>query len=448
MNRTQHSRALRVATAVFAVLIIGVTALGQLADTPWPTMNRDLQRTGRSPYIGPDEPIKKWRFEMEEGSVSGIAIAADGTIYVGDRSGLFYAVNPDGTEKWRFQTQGTSIFSAGPTIAADGTIYIGTSHGISDNGLHALNPDGTERWFFPPGGEVHGSVALDEDGTIYLGTGDAIIYAIDPDGRQVWQFGSAPETYYFAASPAIGHDGRLYTPTYLFATDLYCLDRDGREVWRAPGHNSWGGACIGATGVIYTADGGFGALIATNPDGTLRWFVDIGLSVGLPCIGTDGTVYAPGFNGLHAVSPDGIVQWVQPASFVARPVVDGQGTVYVGSDGNSVYAYRPDGELRWIFDADGNVSRAQFAIDVDGTIYFAADAPFDGFLYAIGPGPNLPCPADFDNDGNVGASDLLALLAAWGACPNKADCPEDLDGDGNVGASDLLALLANWGPCP
>ena len=26
--------------------------------------------------------------------------------------------------------------------------------------------------------------------------------------------------------------------------------------------------------------------------------------------------------------------------------------------------------------------------------------------------------------------------------------PADFDGNGTVGASDLLALLANWGPCP
>ena len=55
------------------------------------------------------------------------------------------------------------------------------------------------------------------------------------------------------------------------------------------------------------------------------------------------------------------------------------------------------------------------------------------------------CPADLDGDGNVGASDLLALLVSWGPCK---DCPADFDGDGNVGASDLLALLVNWGPCP
>ncbi len=27
-------------------------------------------------------------------------------------------------------------------------------------------------------------------------------------------------------------------------------------------------------------------------------------------------------------------------------------------------------------------------------------------------------------------------------------CPPDFDDNANVGASDLLALLANWGPCP
>ena len=63
-------------------------------------------------------------------------------------------------------------------------------------------------------------------------------------------------------------------------------------------------------------------------------------------------------------------------------------------------------------------------------------------------GQLVTCPGDFDGDGVVGASDLLALLVAWGPCFNKSGCPEDLDDDGTVGASDLLALLVNWGPCP
>ena len=54
------------------------------------------------------------------------------------------------------------------------------------------------------------------------------------------------------------------------------------------------------------------------------------------------------------------------------------------------------------------------------------------------------CAWDLDCDGNVGITDFLALLAAWGTNPGG---PPDLDGDGTVGILDFLALLANWGPC-
>ena len=55
------------------------------------------------------------------------------------------------------------------------------------------------------------------------------------------------------------------------------------------------------------------------------------------------------------------------------------------------------------------------------------------------------CPADLDGDGEVGIGDVLAVLSAWGPCP---ECPEDLDHDGEIGLGDLLILLAAWGPCP
>jgi len=53
-------------------------------------------------------------------------------------------------------------------------------------------------------------------------------------------------------------------------------------------------------------------------------------------------------------------------------------------------------------------------------------------------------PGDVDGDGFVNATDLAALLAAWGACVAGQACPADLDGDGEVGATDLAALLAAW----
>ena len=52
------------------------------------------------------------------------------------------------------------------------------------------------------------------------------------------------------------------------------------------------------------------------------------------------------------------------------------------------------------------------------------------------------CPADLNDDGNVDAADLAALLSAWGGTGAG-----DIDGDGTVGASDLAAMLNAWGVC-
>ncbi|MEY3143131.1 MAG: hypothetical protein RLY21_1624 [Planctomycetota bacterium] len=52
------------------------------------------------------------------------------------------------------------------------------------------------------------------------------------------------------------------------------------------------------------------------------------------------------------------------------------------------------------------------------------------------------CPADLDGNGDVGASDLATLLAAWGTAG------ADLGGDGSTDAADLATLLASWGACP
>lgn len=56
---------------------------------------------------------------------------------------------------------------------------------------------------------------------------------------------------------------------------------------------------------------------------------------------------------------------------------------------------------------------------------------------------NPPCTGDLDANGEVGAPDLAALLAAWGSAGDA-----DLDHDGAVGSSDIAVLLGAWGACP
>ena len=77
-----------VALVVGVLLILGVTAgMKANASVPasWPMFLSDPQHTGRSPYIGPDTPVLKWRVKENEGNFShqSAALGPDGSIYVG-----------------------------------------------------------------------------------------------------------------------------------------------------------------------------------------------------------------------------------------------------------------------------------------------------------------------------------------------------------------------------
>ena len=78
---------------------------------------------------------------------SSPAVAADATIYFETLSSdnAIYTVDADATGKmkWRFATGSITL---SPAIATDGAIYIGIYIGADDGCLYALNPDGTEKW--------------------------------------------------------------------------------------------------------------------------------------------------------------------------------------------------------------------------------------------------------------------------------------------------------------
>jgi len=65
--------------------------------------------------------------------LSSPAIGSDGTIYFGSYDNNFYAINPDGSKKWTFNTD-DRVFSS-PAIGSDGIIYVGSD----DNNLYAID---------------------------------------------------------------------------------------------------------------------------------------------------------------------------------------------------------------------------------------------------------------------------------------------------------------------
>jgi outer membrane protein assembly factor BamB len=165
---------------------------------------------------------------------SSPAIGQDGTIYVGtDPYGaygqdpvpvdtVFFAINPDGTLKWKFAMNDGAESS--PAIGPDRTIYVGSYDGY----LYAIADSGTEgisKWKFPTGGAIDGSPAVDACGNIYVGSHDSTLYALNPDGTLRWSFKTNGA---IESSPAIGNNGILYFGS--FDGNLYALGSGAPDV--------------------------------------------------------------------------------------------------------------------------------------------------------------------------------------------------------------------------
>ena len=56
------------------------------------------------------------------------------------------------------------------------------------SGLALAGTSGTEKWSFGTGDYVNSSPAIGPDGTIYVGSVDHRLYAINPDGTEKWNF--------------------------------------------------------------------------------------------------------------------------------------------------------------------------------------------------------------------------------------------------------------------
>lgn len=288
--------------------------------------------------------------------------------------------------KWTFTTGGPISYSSA-AIGADGTIYLG-SH---DNNLYAINPDGTvkEGWPFMTGDKVESSPAIGSDGTIYVGSKDNKLYAIDPNGTKKWEF---PTEGHVDSSPSIGKDGTIYVGSD--DRKLYAIDPNGTKKWHFTTSDIIDYHCpsIADDGTIYIASS-FN-LYTLDPNGTLKpgWPFPLGNYhyFSSATIGDDGTIYIGSrVNKVYAIEPNGTEKpgewpyltdgWVD-----ATPAIGNDGTIYVGAEDDKLHAIDPNGAKKsgnWPFQAGGNIDSSA-AIGCDGTLYVGSD---DCNLYAINP---------------------------------------------------------------
>lgn len=212
-----------------------------------------------------------------EGVLGSPAVGADGTIYlpVGrlhrDTVGYLYAINPDGTLRWRLRLAGMIPSLTTPAIGPDGMIYV---HGNGDEGntvaiekLHAITPDGTIAWTFLPNGSygmftssVQSSPVVGADGTIYVGWMNTYLFAINPDGTMKWAVSPSSS---ICSSPALAPDGTIDVVDGELTLDFIKLTGDPQvnaiQIRRIGGYRIWAnpGATLKYTdtlGISWQAD--------------------------------------------------------------------------------------------------------------------------------------------------------------------------------------------------
>jgi len=272
-----------------------------------------------------------------------------------------YALNPDGSLKWSYQTAGW-IYDCSPALSLDGTIYFG-SESSSVSHLCALNSSGSLKWRYSKHQAYFSSPAVGADGSVYLGGQDEAL-ALRPDGSVKWRrtLGVMYET------PAIGADGSVYFGVY--TSDSSCL-------------------------------------FALDSNGVERWHYRVGMFAGSPCIGPDGTAYfVSGDTNIHAVGLDGALKWSCRMGVSSEtPAIGSDGILYVGAkptcNDSRVFAINPDGTPEWDLQVgDGYLSSP--AIGPDSVVYIGS---YDGYLYAIqgsAPLASSPWPKFHHDNQNTG----------------------------------------------
>ena len=313
------------------------------------------------------------------------AVGRDGTAYVASSDGFIYAVNPDGTQKWRFELGGYMDSSA-VALGPDGTVYIGDLIGLA----YTLDAEGNLVWVSDiADGSYTAPPALGADGTAYFKNDDGNLDAFAPDGTLRWSYTTTGDESY--SGPTIAPDGTIYLPGNDGA--IHAVSGSGAQIWRTVPSTSAGSDTSGiytspsldAAGNIYAATLN-GTVFSLTSSGALRWSFrtpGTGENVTSSLALADGRAYFASYGALlYAVDQtDGHIIWTRSIEAQARassPAVASDGSIFIGSYANKLFRFSPDGELLRSWSA-GNWFRSSPVL-ANGRLYIGNG---DGKLYAF-----------------------------------------------------------------
>ncbi len=313
----------------------------------------------------------RWRFATAGRIRSAATVAGDSVLFASD-DGFLYAVDREsGKERWKLDLGSSGLerrlpasvppytydyLHSSPTVE-DGTVYVGSA----DKKLYAVDAEtGRLRWSFAAQGSIRSSPAASE-GTVYFGSWDGNVYAVSAEsGEKVWSHETGAP---IQGSPAVA-GGKVIVGSR--SARVLALDAATGEVEWTHLHadGSWvESSPVVEGGVVYIGSSDALALLALDAgSGTEVWrFKTGGWSWSTPVVTNEvvyiGSIsafpyYFPGVSlvaGFFAVdrqtgeerwrmTPEAVEGYVTGGVFAA-PVIEA-GIVYVASLDGRIHAIR------------------------------------------------------------------------------------------------------------
>ncbi|HAK79325.1 MAG TPA: hypothetical protein DCM71_21075 [Runella sp.] len=346
-----------------------------------------------------------------EATVSGTAIAATvpagtditklvPTITLSDKamvspaSGVVQDFSKEVSYTVTAEDASTQVYKVSVTVATppnNGTVYVGNL----DGNFYALDAlTGTEKWKFKTGASINSTPTV-VNGVVFFASWDKKLYALDAEtGAKKWESNPATVALLQPFAAPIVSNGILYYGGEHF---LYALDAaTGAKKWEFRNDEiyPWQASPTVVNGIVYASirgsSGGKSGLHALDAaTGTLKWHQPgIGISESSPAV-ADGLVYAGSeFDGFMAFdSQTGAIKWAFASGLITNssPTV-ANGIVYVGASAlthtNNDKLYAIDaktGAKKWEFKTPDGGPDYSSPIVANGIVYIGAGST----LYAV-----------------------------------------------------------------
>ncbi len=265
----------------------------------------------------------KWTFTAG-GPVPVHLAHQNGLLLLGCDNGVLYALDAaTGKERWRFRS--SRSLASNPLIYRN-RIY----HGYEDGTMYCLSLEGQLLWRFPTQGLVCGWPAATLDDTIFFGSFDENLYAVDATtGALRWRFKAAGIAY----CPTV-HEGRV---TFGSTENvLFCLDAaTGSLLWKRKLEGTTARGCTFRDGRLYTATMGNLAYCLDAATGAVHWtFAANGAINGPPALLEDRLAFGSWDCTLYCLDYSGRLLWkfstsIATPSPIAPPEPQGFETIQV-----------------------------------------------------------------------------------------------------------------------